>query len=167
MRGQQHKQEHRDEMYRDKNVQKTRCETESRVQSNKHKLQGRRLRGLSACLVRTTTCGRIVSDCTTCGSILDIRSVSVIQDTELSDLCRQNALELMATFADFTPSMCRSDPSYTEDMITQCLSLMTDFCKDEEDLTDWLESDNVRTPTTRLVHQPLLTPPSSSPKTVT
>src|SRR5512140_2852473 len=29
-------------------------------------------------------------------------SISVIQDKELNDLCRQNALELMATFADYS-----------------------------------------------------------------
>jgi hypothetical protein len=70
-------------------------------------------------------------------------SVSVIQDKELNDLCRQNALELMATFADYAPSMCRKDSSYTNDMITQCLSLMTDLGEDDEDAAEWLASDDV------------------------
>ncbi|KAI1261994.1 armadillo-type protein [Xylariaceae sp. FL1019] len=70
-------------------------------------------------------------------------SVSVIQDKELSDLCRQNALELMATFADYAPSMCRKDPSYTNDMITQCLSLMTDLGEDDDDAADWLSNDDL------------------------
>ena len=60
-------------------------------------------------------------------------SVGVIQDKELSDVARQNALELMATFADYAPSMCRKDSSYTNDMITQCLSLMTDLGEDDDD----------------------------------
>ena len=70
-------------------------------------------------------------------------SVSVIQDKELSDLCRQNALELMATFADYAPSMCKKDSTYTNDMITQCLSLMTDLGEDDDDAGEWLASDDV------------------------
>lgn len=70
-------------------------------------------------------------------------SISVIQDKELDSLCRQNALELMATFADYAPSMCRKDPSYTNDMITQCLSLMTDLGEDDDDAAEWLASDDV------------------------
>ena len=70
-------------------------------------------------------------------------SVSVIQDKELSDLCRQNALELMATFADYAPSMCKKDSTYTNDMITQCLSLMTDLGEDDDDAGERLASDDV------------------------
>jgi importin-5 len=73
-------------------------------------------------------------------------SVGVIQDKDLSDICRQNALELMATFADYAPSMCRKDPSYTNDMITQCLSLMTDLGEDDDDAAEWLASEDVRDP---------------------
>lgn len=70
-------------------------------------------------------------------------SVSVIQDKELDDVCRQSALELMTTFADYAPSMCRKDASYTNDMITQCLSLMTDLGEDDDNAEEWLESDDV------------------------
>ncbi|KAG5930573.1 hypothetical protein E4U42_006661 [Claviceps africana] len=70
-------------------------------------------------------------------------SVSVIQDKELDSICRQNALELMATFSDYAPSMCRKDPSYTNDMITQCLSLMTDLGEDDDDAAEWLASDDL------------------------
>lgn len=70
-------------------------------------------------------------------------SVSVIQDKELDNICRQNALELMATFADYAPSLCRKDPSYTNDMITQCLSLMTDLGEDDDDASEWMASDDV------------------------
>lgn len=71
-------------------------------------------------------------------------SISVVQDKELDDVCRQNALELMATFADYAPSMCRKDPSYTNDMITQCLSLMTDLGEDDDNAEEWLSLDDVR-----------------------
>ena len=70
-------------------------------------------------------------------------SISVIQDKELDNICRQNALELMATFADYAPSMCRKDATYTNDMITQCLSLMTDLGEDDDDASEWLATDDV------------------------
>ncbi|KAK0713787.1 armadillo-type protein [Lasiosphaeria miniovina] len=70
-------------------------------------------------------------------------AISVIQDKELNDLCRQNALELMATFADYAPSMCKKDPNYTSDMITQCLSLMTDLGEDDDNAEEWLASDDL------------------------
>ncbi|KAL2115085.1 hypothetical protein VTJ04DRAFT_10748 [Mycothermus thermophilus] len=72
--------------------------------------------------------------------------ISVIQDKELSDMCRQNALELMATFADYAPSMCKKDPNYTNDMITQCLSLMTDLGEDDDDAQEWLNADDLDDP---------------------
>ncbi|KAK0830201.1 importin subunit beta-3 [Friedmanniomyces endolithicus] len=63
--------------------------------------------------------------------------ISIIQDKELDDPARQNALELMATFADYNPTMCRKDPNYTNEMVTQCLSLMTDVGPDDDDASDW------------------------------
>lgn len=70
-------------------------------------------------------------------------SVTVIQDKDLSDVARQNALELMATFAEQNPAMCRKDPTYTEEMVTQCLSLMTDVGIDDDDATEWNESEDL------------------------
>lgn len=64
-------------------------------------------------------------------------TISVVQDKEMDDQTRQNALELMATFAEFAPNMCRKDPAFAEDMVTQCLSLMTDIGLDDEDATEW------------------------------
>ncbi|KAF4308679.1 importin subunit beta-3 [Botryosphaeria dothidea] len=64
-------------------------------------------------------------------------SITVIQDKELDDQARQNALELMATFADCSPQMCRKDTNYTPDMVTQCLSLMTDVGIDDDDAAEW------------------------------
>ncbi|KAH8819451.1 armadillo-type protein [Xylogone sp. PMI_703] len=79
-------------------------------------------------------------------------SISVIQDKELSDQARQNALELMATFADYAPTMCRKDPSYTADMITQCLSLMTDIGVDDDDAAEWNASDDMEPEESDLNH---------------
>jgi importin-5 len=63
--------------------------------------------------------------------------ISMIQEKELDDQARQNALELMATFADYNPTMCKKDPSYTNDMVTQCLSLMTDVGIEDDDAEEW------------------------------
>lgn len=71
-------------------------------------------------------------------------SITVIQDKELDDQARQNALELMATFADYNPQMCRKDSSYTSEMVTQCLSLMTDVGIDDDDAAEWNASEDVR-----------------------
>ncbi|KAK3067030.1 hypothetical protein LTS18_001343, partial [Coniosporium uncinatum] len=70
-------------------------------------------------------------------------SISVIQDKELSDQARQNAVELMATFADQNPQMCRKDPNYTSEMVTQCLSLMTDVGQDDDDAEEWNASEDL------------------------
>ncbi|KAI9829591.1 MAG: hypothetical protein M1819_006096 [Sarea resinae] len=70
-------------------------------------------------------------------------SITVIQDKELGDQARQNALELMATFADYDRDMCRKDPSYTTEMVTQCLSLMTDIGVDDDDAAEWNASDDL------------------------
>ncbi|KAI9685217.1 MAG: hypothetical protein M1820_010831 [Bogoriella megaspora] len=70
-------------------------------------------------------------------------SISVIQDKELEDATRQNALELMATFADYAPIMCKKDPTYTESMVTQCLSLMTDVGIDDDDAAEWNATEDL------------------------
>ena len=70
-------------------------------------------------------------------------SITVIQDKDLGDQVRQNALELMGTFADYSPAMCRKDSSYTREMITQCLSLMTDVGMDDDDAAEWKASEDV------------------------
>ncbi len=70
-------------------------------------------------------------------------NITVIQDKELEDQTRQNALELMATFADYSPQMCRKDSLYTSEMVTQCLSLMTDVGVDDDDAALWNASEDV------------------------
>jgi hypothetical protein len=79
-------------------------------------------------------------------------SITVVQDKELSDVTRQNGLELLATFADQAPQMCRKDPNYTSEMVTQCLSLMTDVGLDDDDATEWAMTEDVR----NQIHQALL-----------
>jgi hypothetical protein len=40
--------------------------------------------------------------------------------------------------------LCKKDPTYTYDMITQCLSLMTDIGVDDDNAAEWNASDDVR-----------------------
>ncbi|KAF2723421.1 ARM repeat-containing protein [Polychaeton citri CBS 116435] len=63
--------------------------------------------------------------------------IEIIKDKELDNQPRQNALELMATFADYNPAMCKKEPEYTANMVTQCLSLMTDVGEDDDNADDW------------------------------
>ena len=69
--------------------------------------------------------------------------ISIVQDKDLSDTARQSALELLVTFADNAPNMCKKELSYAREMVTQCLSLMTDIGADDDDAEEWNESDDV------------------------
>ena len=79
-------------------------------------------------------------------------SISVIQDKEMDDQVRQNALELMATFAEFAPNMCKKDASFASDMVTQCLSLMTDIGIDDDDAAEWNAQEDLDSEESDLNH---------------
>ncbi|OQD75065.1 hypothetical protein PENDEC_c008G07169 [Penicillium decumbens] len=79
-------------------------------------------------------------------------SISVIADKELSDQVRQNALELMATFADYAPNMCKKEPNFAQEMVTQCLSLMTDVGADDDDAEEWNASEDLEPEESDLNH---------------
>ncbi|CAG8304434.1 unnamed protein product [Penicillium salamii] len=79
-------------------------------------------------------------------------SISVVADKELSDQVRQNALELMATFADYAPNMCKKEPEFAQEMVTQCLSLMTDVGADDDDAEDWNASEDLEPEESDLNH---------------
>ncbi|KAI5361577.1 putative importin-beta domain, armadillo-like helical, TOG domain, importin beta family [Septoria linicola] len=70
-------------------------------------------------------------------------TIEMIADKELDDQARQNALELMATFADYNPKLCKSDKNYINDMVTQCLSMMTDVGMDDDDAEEWNAQEDV------------------------
>ncbi|KAI4109039.1 MAG: hypothetical protein L6R37_000757 [Teloschistes peruensis] len=79
-------------------------------------------------------------------------SIAVIQDKDLGDTVRQNALELMGTFADYSPAMCKKDPSFASDMVTQCLSLMTDVGADDDDASEWNDTDDLEAEDSNMNH---------------
>lgn len=94
-------------------------------------------------------------------------SISVIGDKELSDQVRQNALELMATFADYAPNMCKKEPEFAQEMVTQCLSLMTDVGADDDDAEEWNASEDVSGCISVVIINMSLTSNSSSLKRTT
>ena len=70
-------------------------------------------------------------------------SLGVVKDKDLGDTVRQNALELMATFADQAPAMCKKDADYTNEMVMQCLALMADVGVGDDDASTWNEAEDV------------------------
>ena len=70
-------------------------------------------------------------------------SIAVIGDKDLGDMTRQNALELMGTFADYASALCKKDATYASEMVTQCLSLMTDVGQDDDNGTDWNSAEDL------------------------
>lgn len=70
-------------------------------------------------------------------------NISVVKEKELDDGARQAALELLVTFAEGAPAMCRKDPSYPMATIEQTLSLMCDHDDDPDALEEWRNTDDV------------------------
>src|SRR5271156_825683 len=70
-------------------------------------------------------------------------ALSVIKDKELENDPRQNAMELLVTFAETEPGMCRKDPNYTMGTVEQMLAFMCDHYDDPETLEEWRTTDDV------------------------
>ena len=70
-------------------------------------------------------------------------SISVLKEEELDDDAKQAALELLVTFAEGAPVMCRKDPQYTTATIEQILALMCDHDNNPDALTEWRNTDDV------------------------
>lgn len=60
---------------------------------------------------------------------------------EVDGATRMAALELLTTFAEVSPAMCKRTPSYTESMVTNTLSMLTEVCIDDDDAAEWNNKD--------------------------
>jgi hypothetical protein len=80
-----------------------------------------------------------------CFSHLVQFAVSVVKEKELDDDTRQAALELLVTFAEGAPAMCRKDPNYTMATVEQILGFMCDHDTGAEALEEWRNTDDVQT----------------------
>ena len=69
--------------------------------------------------------------------------ISVLKEEELDDDAKQAALELLVTFAEGAPVMCRKDPHYTTATVEQILALMCDHDNDPDALKEWRNTDDV------------------------
>lgn len=70
--------------------------------------------------------------------------VDVAKDKEMDINARLSALELATTFADEAPNMCKKEPTYTEKMIMQCLTMMTEVGEDDDDAEEWNSEDDLQ-----------------------
>jgi hypothetical protein len=70
-------------------------------------------------------------------------TISVVKEKELDNDARQAALEVLVTFAEGAPAMCRKDEHYTMATVEQALSFMCDLDNDQEALTEWRNTDDV------------------------
>ncbi|KAG7666219.1 PSE1 [[Candida] subhashii] len=67
---------------------------------------------------------------------------TVSKHKDLDSNTRMASLELLTTFAEVSPSMCKRTTSYTEEMVLITLSMMTEVCIDDDDAAEWNNSDN-------------------------
>ncbi|OLL23441.1 Importin subunit beta-3, partial [Neolecta irregularis DAH-3] len=69
--------------------------------------------------------------------------ISVVKNKELEDMARQSALELLVTFSESSPAMCRKTDQFAQLVIFESLSLMTEISQDDDDATEWRQSDDL------------------------
>lgn len=68
--------------------------------------------------------------------------ITVIRTKDLENAARHASLEVLVVFAESAPGMCRKDPSYTNEVVVECLSLMTDL-GDDNDVAEWLATEDL------------------------
>lgn len=62
---------------------------------------------------------------------------AVAKNKDLESNTRMAALELLTCFAEVSPAMCKRTPSYTESMVSNTLSMLTEVCIDDEEGSEW------------------------------
>jgi hypothetical protein len=70
-------------------------------------------------------------------------ALGVVKEKDLDNDARQAALELLVSFAEGAPVMCRQEEHYTMGTVEQILALMCDHDDDPESLAEWLNTDDV------------------------
>ncbi|KAG7696759.1 hypothetical protein KL951_003215 [Ogataea haglerorum] len=67
----------------------------------------------------------------------------VAQNKTLDSTARLAALELLTTFCETSPNMCKRESSYATTIVLVTLKLMTEVCVDDEDAAEWNNSDEI------------------------
>lgn len=66
----------------------------------------------------------------------------VAQNKDLESNARLTALELLTTFCESSPNMCKREPSYSSTIVIVTLKLMTEVCIDDDDCSEWNNIDD-------------------------
>lgn len=70
--------------------------------------------------------------------------LAVCKNKEFEEKTRNSALELLTTFSETSPNMCKKDDSYTSVMVLLCLELMTEIGEnDDEEASEWKNEDDL------------------------
>ncbi|CAG78228.1 armadillo-type protein [Yarrowia lipolytica] len=69
--------------------------------------------------------------------------VSIIENAEMDLSARLSALELLTTFVDKAPQMCKNQSNYTPQLVTCCLKLMTEIGEDDDDAAEWNNATDI------------------------
>ncbi|ODQ67906.1 Karyopherin functions in nuclear transport of protein [Nadsonia fulvescens var. elongata DSM 6958] len=69
--------------------------------------------------------------------------ITVTKNKDMDSTARLSALELLTTFAEEAPNMCKKEPTYAEQMVMQCLAMMTEVGEDDDDGSEWNNEDEI------------------------
>ena len=67
---------------------------------------------------------------------------SVAKNKDLASETRLAALELLTTFAEVSPTMCKQTPSYASTLVLITLSMLTEISPDDEEAAEWNNDTN-------------------------
>lgn len=67
---------------------------------------------------------------------------TTVAKSDMDSNARLAALELLTTFAEVSPAMCKQTPSYTTAMVSITLSMLTEVSKDDEEAAEWNNDDD-------------------------
>lgn len=67
---------------------------------------------------------------------------TVAKDRVLASETRLAALELLTTFSEVSPTMCKQTTSYTSTMVLITLSMLTEVSEDDEEAAEWNNDTN-------------------------
>lgn len=68
---------------------------------------------------------------------------TVCKDKDLEGTTRMALLELLTTFAEMSPAMCKRTASYTSLVVVITLSMLTEVCLDDDDCAEWNNSVDI------------------------
>ncbi|ODV59540.1 ARM repeat-containing protein [Ascoidea rubescens DSM 1968] len=67
----------------------------------------------------------------------------ITKNKNLEQNCRISSLELLTTFSEVSPQMCKSNSNYINSIIILSLSLMTELSPDDDEYSDWVNNTNI------------------------